>query len=60
MEQFYHLYIEQNNVDKIDLVTDAEEIKKLDKFWEEILERSKVEPPKQVLEKLEKKIEQLL
>ena len=52
MKQFYHFYVEVNNVENTHLAVDMDEIKKIDEHWTKILEEAKVELPQDYIDAL--------
>ncbi len=59
MEHFYHFYVVHNNVENIDHQLEVNDLIRLEKFWSKILNKIRIEPKKEVLEKIVKQVEKL-
>ena len=56
MKQFYHFYVEINNVENIELALDLDEISRIDEQWHKLLSKAKVELPQQFIDKMTEEI----
>ena len=56
MKQFYHFYVEVNNVENIELALDLDEISRIDEQWHQLLSEAKVELPQQFIDKMAEEI----